>query len=166
MRTTTLQSADAETSTVQPPNATGVAGVHQAGEKHSTETPSPQSWIAVGDQSTDCASRMRRQVTDGMLLKLTVSISGQQVIALVDSGASRCYMSPKAVTSLGFTNLSRTCTFGTCRRFQNSFDTIGAGREVWIGKFRLHSEFYSHQIAVSSGFSLGDRLARTLEPCH
>ena len=86
---------------MQPPNAAGVAGVHQAGEQHSTETPPPQSWIAVGDQSTDCASRTRRQVTDGVLLKLTISISGRQVIALVDSGASRCYMSPEAVTSLG-----------------------------------------------------------------
>ena len=65
------------------------------------ERPPPQSWIAVGDRSTDCASRTGRQITDGVLLKLTVSIAGQRLIALVDSGASRCYISPEAVTSLG-----------------------------------------------------------------
>ena len=63
--------------------------------------PPPQPWIVVGDQSTDYASRVRRQVTDGVLLKLTVSINGRQLIALIDSGALRCYMSPEAVTSLG-----------------------------------------------------------------
>ena len=101
LRATTLQSADAETATAQPPTAMGVTGVHQAGGQHSTETPPPQPWIAVGDQSTDCASRVRRQVTDGVLLKLTVSIAGRQLIALVDSGASRCYMSPETVTAVG-----------------------------------------------------------------
>ena len=44
---------------------------------------------------------MRRQVIDGVLLKLIISIFGQPVIALVDSGASRCYMLPEVVTSLG-----------------------------------------------------------------
>ena len=44
---------------------------------------------------------MGRQITDGVLLKLIVSIAGRRLIALVDSGASRCYISPEAVTSLG-----------------------------------------------------------------
>ena len=36
-----------------------------------------------------------RAVTDGLLFKVTVSIAGRQRIGLIDSGASRCYMSPE-----------------------------------------------------------------------
>ena len=79
----------------------GRTGVHQAGDQSTEERPPPRSWIAVGDRSTDCVSRTGRQVTDGVLLKLTVSISGRRLVALVDSRASRCYISPETVTSLG-----------------------------------------------------------------
>ena len=101
LRATTLQSVDAETQTAQPPTVMGGTGAHQAGDQTSVQTPPSRSWIAVGDRSTDCASRTVRQVTDGLLLKLAVSIAGRRLVALVDSGASRCYMSPETVTSLG-----------------------------------------------------------------
>ena len=98
---TTLQSINAETQTAQPTTEQGGSGAHQASDQHALERPPPRSWIAVGNRSTNCTSRTGRQVTDGVLLKLTASILGQQLIALVDSGASRCYISPEAVTSLG-----------------------------------------------------------------
>ena len=41
------------------------------------------------------ASSVVRTVTDGILFKIAVSIGGQQKIGLIDSGASRCYMSPE-----------------------------------------------------------------------
>ena len=90
-----------ETRAAQPPMTMGGTGAHQAGDQMSVQTPPSRSWIAVGDRSTDCASRTVRQVTDGLLLKLAVSIAGRRLVALVDSGASRCYMSPEIVTSLG-----------------------------------------------------------------
>ena len=37
---------------------------------------------------------------DGVLLKVIVSIARRQLVALVDSGASRCYISSEVVTSL------------------------------------------------------------------
>ena len=79
----------------------GRTGVHQAGDQTTEERPPPRSWIAVGDRSTNYASRMGKQVTDGVLLKLIVSISGRRLVALVDLGASRCYISPEIVISVG-----------------------------------------------------------------
>ena len=40
-------------------------------------------------------SSVERAVVDGILFKVTVSISGQKKVGLIDLGASRCYMSPE-----------------------------------------------------------------------
>ena len=40
-------------------------------------------------------SNVERVVSDGILFKVTVSTSGRKKIGLIDSGASRCYMSPE-----------------------------------------------------------------------
>ena len=40
---------------------------------------------------------VERAVSDGILFKVAVSIAGRHRIGLIDSGASRCYMSPKTV---------------------------------------------------------------------
>ena len=34
-------------------------------------------------------------MTDGVLFKVAVSVTGRPKIGLIDSGASRCYMSPE-----------------------------------------------------------------------
>ena len=86
---------------MQPTMIEGRSSIHYAGDQSTEKRPPPHSWIAIGERSTDCAFRTGRQVTDGVLLKLTVSIFGRQLVALVDSGASRCYISPEIVTSLG-----------------------------------------------------------------
>ena len=57
---TTLQSVDIEMPTVQPTIEQGGSGAHQAGDQYMPERPPPHSWIAVGDKSTDYASRMGR----------------------------------------------------------------------------------------------------------
>ena len=35
---------------------------------------------------------------DGVLLRVHVSVVGRQLMALIDSGASRCYMDPATAT--------------------------------------------------------------------
>ena len=106
LRTTALRSATTETQTVQPTTTQGEAGVRQASGTSTSERQPRQSWIAVGARSTNCASRNARSVTDGVLLKLAVSIAGRELVALIDSGASRCYISPEAVSNLGLQTTS------------------------------------------------------------
>ena len=54
-----------------------------------------QHWLAVGAEQSGTMTSVERAVTDGILFKVAVSISGRQRIGLIDSGASRCYMSPE-----------------------------------------------------------------------
>ena len=53
-----------------------------------------QHWLAVGHETTDEAASGGRCIGDGVLLRMSASINGRRLTALIDSGASRCYMSP------------------------------------------------------------------------
>ena len=55
-------------------------------------------WLAVGHEMTKEAASVGRCVGDGILLRVPASVHARQLIALVDSGASRCYMSPNTAT--------------------------------------------------------------------
>ena len=57
-----------------------------------------QQWVALGDiEESDEKTIAGRRVKDGILFRVTVSVTGRKLIALIDSGASQCYMSPDAV---------------------------------------------------------------------
>ena len=95
------KSADVETQTTQPVNAEwGQASDHQAGEQSTEEKASGQPWLAVGNNTTDCAPKVSREIDDGILFKVKVSMYGRTYTALIDSGASRCYVSPETVDLL------------------------------------------------------------------
>ena len=49
----------------------------------------------MGHDYHDEAASVGRSVSDGVLFKIALNISGQKLIALIDSGASRCYIAPK-----------------------------------------------------------------------
>ena len=98
---TSQKSEDAETLTAQPTTEQmGEASVHQAGGKSEKKIASNQHWVAVGTRTTDCAPSVGRSETDGILLKVKIQLSGRSYVALVDSGASRCYASPATVDLL------------------------------------------------------------------
>ena len=47
-----------------------------------------QHWLAVGHDYLDEAASVGRSVSDGVLFKIAIRISGRKLIALIDSGAS------------------------------------------------------------------------------
>ena len=49
----------------------------------------------MGHDYHDEAASVGRSVSDGVLFKIAVHISGRKFTALIDSGASRCYIAPK-----------------------------------------------------------------------
>ena len=69
---------------------------HTSGQSSGEKAPA-QPWVAVGSSTTDCAPKIGRTEDDGILFKIKIQIQGKLYIALIDSGASRCYASPKAM---------------------------------------------------------------------
>ena len=59
-----------------------------------TRSEAEQHWLAVGHETTNEAVSVGRCIGDGILLRVPASVHGRKLIALIDSGASRCYMSP------------------------------------------------------------------------
>ena len=83
------KSVDEETQTTQPINEElGEASGHQTGGRYTEETASRQPWFAVGSSTTDCAPKVSREIDDGILFKVKVSMYGRTYTALIDSGAS------------------------------------------------------------------------------
>ena len=60
---------------------------------------SVQHWFAVHSQSAPVSAN--RSVDDGLLLIVPVHIFGKKCRALIDSGATRCFMSPECVVRCG-----------------------------------------------------------------
>ena len=56
---------------------------------------------AVSPKAKDASERAPSQVRDGQLLKVKVQCYGHTLIALIDCGASRCYMDQQTVMRLG-----------------------------------------------------------------
>ena len=54
-----------------------------------------QPWLAIGVKQLGTMTKVERVVTNGILFQIVVSIVGRQRVGLIDSGASRCYMSPE-----------------------------------------------------------------------
>ena len=52
------------------------------------EATADQHWLAVGHDYLDEAASVGRSVSDGVLFKIAIRISGRKLIALIDSGAS------------------------------------------------------------------------------
>ena len=83
------------TSSTQPANTVQDTSVHLTGSDHKEHKPADQHWLAIEAEEAGTLSSVERAVVDGILFKVTVSISGRRKIGLIDSGASRCYMSPE-----------------------------------------------------------------------
>jgi len=60
-----------------------------------------------------------RQKEDGILLVVPVRIFGREIRALIDSGATRCFISPASVTKCGLSIESH-----------NTFLELGDGKKV------------------------------------
>ena len=83
------------TSSTQPANPVQDTSVHLTGSDDKTYKQADQHWLAIEAENAGTLNSVERAVIDGILFKVTVSISGRRKIGLIDSGASRCYMSPE-----------------------------------------------------------------------
>ena len=80
---------------MQPANEEAMEiSVSPAGSQRMIRSEKNQHWLAVGHETADEAASVGRCIGDGVLLRVPASINGRRLIALIDSGASRCYMSP------------------------------------------------------------------------
>ena len=79
----------------QPTNTVQDTSGHRIGTNYREQSKADQHWLAIEADNSGILTSVERAVTDGMLFKVAVSISGRQRIGLIDSGASRCYMSPE-----------------------------------------------------------------------
>ena len=67
------------------------------------EQPAP-AWVAVHPQGAPCSDSIKptsRAVDDGLLLIIPIRVFGKEAQALVDSGATRSFVSPKGTVTLG-----------------------------------------------------------------
>ena len=76
------------------------------GEDLFKEAMADQHWLAVGHKYLDEATSVGRSVNYGVLFKVVMGISGQIFTALIDSGASQCYIALD-ITALCKLNLEK-----------------------------------------------------------
>ena len=81
------------TSSTQPANPVRDISAHLTGTDYKERNKADQHCLAIGAENSGISTSVERAVTDGILFKVAVSIVGRQKICLIDSGASRCYMS-------------------------------------------------------------------------
>ena len=84
---------------MQAPTKEEKSSVPPAREELLREAMADQHWLAVGYDYHDEAASIGRSVSDGVLFKIAVHISGRKLTALIDSGASQCYMAPETVAT-------------------------------------------------------------------
>ena len=75
------------------------SSVPPTGEDLLKKATADQHWLAVGHDYHDEAASVGRSVSDGVLFKIAVHISGRKFTALIDSGASRCYIAPETAAA-------------------------------------------------------------------
>ena len=57
-----------------------------------------QHWVVIGyEDSPKVTSNAGRDIKQGILFRVAVSIAGCRCVALIDSGASQSYMAPETV---------------------------------------------------------------------
>ena len=68
----------------------------------------PTDRLAKSDEEKSVKTQKKeRKVEDGLLLVVSASIYGKQVRALIDSGATRCFVTPTCVTAVGLKGTPR-----------------------------------------------------------
>ena len=86
LRATWQKRESAENSTTQAVTKKEKSSVPPAGAELLTKATADQHWLAVGHDYHDEAASVGRSVSDGVLFKIVVNISGSKLTALIDSG--------------------------------------------------------------------------------
>ena len=99
MRATWQKQESTENSITQTATNEEKSSVPHAREELLKEATAHQHWLAVGHDYHDEATNVGRSVSDGVLFKIVVHIFGRKLMALIDSGASRCYIAPETAAA-------------------------------------------------------------------
>ena len=86
---------------------------------------------------TEQLNKFPRYVKDGLLLIVTARINGHPVRALIDSGATRCFVTPACVTAVGLKGQP-----------QHTFLELGNGQKY------LSRGFVPHVPVVTAGLTV------------
>ena len=62
---------------------------------------------AGAEEKSEKIQKKERQVEDGLLLVVSASIYGKPIRALIDSGATRCFVTPTCVAAVGLKGTPR-----------------------------------------------------------
>ena len=97
------------TSSTQPANPVRDISAHLTDKDSKECKKADQHWLAIGAENSGISTSVERAVTNGILFKIAVSIAGRQRIGLIDSGASRCYMSPETAALCELALIQKFC---------------------------------------------------------
>ena len=78
--------------------------MRKLGKKEEKENKKGESSAA----GTEQLNKFPRSVKDGLLLVVTARINGHSFRALIDSGATRCFVTPAYVIAMGLKDNTRT----------------------------------------------------------
>ena len=99
LRATWQKRESVENSATQAATKGEKSSVPPTGEDLLREAMADQHWLAMGHAYLDEAANVSRSVSDGMLFNIAIRIFGRRLTALIDSGASRCYITPETVAA-------------------------------------------------------------------
>ena len=139
------------TSSTQPTNPVRDTSVHLTGTDSKKQNMADQHWLAIGAENPSILTSVERAVSDGILFKVAVSIAGRQRIGLIDSGASRCYMSSETAALCELVLKSGNSALRTRRWFKSAIDAKGGQCQSVCREVHLPGRFYSYQIVERCG---------------
>ena len=85
------------TSSTQPANPVQETSAHLTSSDYEKQNKADQHWLAIGVKNVGAMTSVAKFVSNGILFKVAIRITGRQRIGLIDSGASHCYMSPETI---------------------------------------------------------------------
>ena len=92
---------------------------HSGRLEESTEKDKPiKRGVSVGNATPEMVNKFKRTIDDGLLLVVSTKVYGKEVKTLIDSGATRCFVTPSCVTRVGLKGIS-----------QNTFLELGNGQK-------------------------------------
>ena len=63
--------------------------------------------VSEGSATPETVNKFKRTIIDGLLLVVTTKVYGKEVKTLIDSGATRCFVTPSCVTRVGLKGISQ-----------------------------------------------------------
>ena len=79
---------------------------------------STKKGVSKGSAMPETVNKFKRTIADGLLLVVPTKVYGKEVKSLIDSGATRCFVTPSCTTRVGFKGIS-----------QDTFVELGNGQK-------------------------------------